>query len=237
LHYLAAKGYRIKYHKPEKGKHDIAMIGVDIKGRRVRVYEKAHHEVAAKEKFGRVRELKREYPKILEHISKDVDAKDETTRENARVAYIIAKTGLRPGTRKDTQGDVKAYGVTTLKKNHVAVSDGDVKFKFTGKKGVPIRLKVHDEKMSKIIRQQKREDGKELFPGTSDATVRNYLYQYGRFKPKDFRTLKATQIAEPLVKKGVKQSEVVKKVAKQLHNTPGVSRSSYVDPRLWGKQK
>lgn len=236
--YMAKKRFQpIKYRNPEKGDHDIAKVGIDSKGRRVRVYEKEHHVAASKEKFSRVRGLKKEYPKILEHISKDVDAKDETTRENARVAYIIAKTGFRPGTRKDTQGDVKAYGVTTLKKSHVAVSDGDVRFKFVGKKGVPISLKVHDEKMSKIIQQQKKESGKELFPNTSDATVRNYLYQYGRFKPKDFRTLKATQIAEPLVKRGIAESVVVSKVAKQLHNTPGVSKSSYVDPKLWGRKQ
>jgi DNA topoisomerase-1 len=163
---------------------------------------------------------------------------DPSVRKNARVAYVIAKTGMRPGTRKDMKADQESYGATTLRKKDVDVSGNTVKFHFTGKHGIPIKLEEKDAVMAKEIKEQKQESkGEELFPNTSDATLRNYLYKHGEYKPKDFRTLKANHIAERMVKAGISKEDVTKAVAKKLANTPEVSENSYIDPRVWKNER
>jgi DNA topoisomerase I len=230
-HYLASKGVKstaIKYKKAPAGAN-YEFYGVDQKGRRVRLYGKRHVEQQKAKKFRRVRILRKKMSMIEEGIKRDTEAKDEEKRENARVAYIILKTGLRPGSSKDTKAEQQAYGVTTLQKNQVKFSDGDATFDFIGKKGVHIIKKVHDPMLVRILKQQKNGEGKELFPNASDATVRRYLRKYGNVKTKDLRTLRANEIAEKLSKKGVGEKKIYEGVAKELNNTPGVSKSAYVD--------
>lgn len=244
-HALAARGvstsyfskkhdYSIKYRPVNSSKYDMVLVGTDRKGRRVRKYDKDHWKKVDKEKYLRAARLKKEYPAILQDVKTDMFSEDADTRKNARAVYVIAKTGMRPGTRKEMKADQTAYGVTTLKKQHVKVVGDKVKFNFTGKHGIPVRLEEKDAVLAKALTAQKKEvDGKELFPHASDATLRNYLYKHGEYKPKDFRTLKANHIAEKLVKSGVKRQEVTEKVAKQLANTPNVSENSYIDPKVW----
>jgi DNA topoisomerase IB len=93
---------------------------------------------------------------------------------------------------------------------------------------------VKDPVLAKVVKAQKHDSKSvELFPHTSDATLRNYLYKTTDYKPKDFRTVKANHIAEKLVKAGVSKEKVTEVVAKQLANTPKVSENSYIDPKVW----
>lgn len=234
-HLLAAKGVKsapIKYVKAPKNA-EYEYVGVDSKGRRVRLYDKDHKEAASKKKFNRIKRLEIAYPKILQQINKDVDDSNLDKKENARAAYVVLKTGLRPGSDKDTKGDVQAYGVTTLQKNQVSASGDNVQFNFIGKKGVLIEKRVTDPKLAEIVKEQKALPGKELFPNVSDATLRRYLKTHGNYNTKDYRTLRANRLAKSLVKKGVDDKEVVNVVAKDLSNTPGVSKSAYVNPEVF----
>jgi len=244
-HSLAARGYcskkydyAIKYAPVKSSKYDMVLVGTDRKGRRVRKYDDDHWKEASKEKFARVLALKKEYPEIIGEVKRDMHSEDPNVRKNARVTYIIAKTGIRPGTRKDMKADQESYGATTLKKEHVVVSGDKVKFNFTGKHGIPIKLEESDPVLAKAITDEKREvPGAELFPHTSDATVRNYLEKFGDYKSKDFRTLKANHIAEKMVKAGVPKQAVTEAVAKKLANTPSVSENSYIDPKVWKNER
>lgn len=248
-HSLAARGvssakyfskkhdYSIKYRPVNSRKYDMVLVGTDRKGRRVRKYDGAHWHEVDKEKYLRAAKLKHEMPKVLGQLKKDSFSADEDTRKNARALFVIAKTGMRPGTRKDMKADQHSYGVTTLKKSHVQTLGNEVKFSFTGKHGIPIKQTVQDAELAKVVKAQKQEaEGVELFPHTSDATLRNYLYKTTDYKPKDFRTVKANYIAEKLVEQGVSKEKVTQVVAKQLANTPKVSENSYIDPHIWKKE-
>ena len=114
--------YNINYHKSQSTKYDFKEVGVDAKGRRVRKYDEKHWQVADKEKYLRAAKLKHEMPKVMEQLTHDAFAGDDETKKNARAVLVIAKTGMRPGTRKDMKADQKSYGVTTLKKSHVQTS-------------------------------------------------------------------------------------------------------------------
>jgi len=79
----------------------------------------------------------------------------------------------------------------------------------------------------------------------SDQQLREYVATLngGKFRPKDFRTLKGTLLAEQMVeqaeaptdqktyKKAVRQ--VAKKVAATLGNTLTVALQSYIDPTVF----
>ena len=238
-HSLAARGYlskkkvsnAITYVKaPKSAAYEF--YGIDSKGRRVRLYGKEHSEAAAKAKFNRIDRLNKKYQQIESKLKQDIDAKDDDKRENARATYVILKTGLRPGSYTDTKGDVKAFGLTTLKNKDVTVRKNTAEFKFIGKKGVEIEKKVTDPTVARIVKSQKKIGNKELFPNITDDSVRGYVQKFGKFKPKDFRTLYANMVAKKLVKQGLPKKEVVQKVAVELQNTPGVAAGSYIDPKV-----
>jgi len=233
--FYAKKSNIIEYKDAPKGA-EYDKVGIDSKGRRVRLYSKEHKESVAKKKFSRVDRLKKKYPQILSCVEKDLSSKDQSTRENAMAMYVILKTGLRPGSYKETLGDVQAYGVSTLKAEHVSVKGNVVRFHFIGKKGVKIEKVVVDPKMASIIRKQKK-SGKELFPTVNDSSLRSYVAKFGQYKTKDFRTLHANTIATKLMNKGVDRKAVVVQVAAELQNTPGVAKSAYIAPSTYDSLK
>ena len=233
-HYLAAKGIKTKpidwKSAPKGAEYDF--YGIDSKGRRVRLYGKEHKQKVDTVKFKRVEQLDKKYSAVEARLKQDIDAKDETKRENARAAYVIFKTGLRPGTDKDTKGDVQAFGVTTLEPKTVKVSKDKVRFKFVGKKGVNIDKSVKDPTLKRIVTEQKRESKEELFPNITDDSVRRYIGKMGNYKTKDLRTLYANRLAKKLKKQGKPKKEIVETVAYELQNTPGVAKGAYIEPKV-----
>jgi DNA topoisomerase-1 len=243
-HALSAKGvrsynshkakYSIAFRPVHSKEYDYEAVGTDIKGRRVRKYDWDHHTLQARRKFERVRGLANKEGQILAEIKSDMSDPDANVRKNARAVYIIAKTGLRPGTRKEMLADTPSKGVTTLKKDDVSTSGDNVQFKFTGKHGIKFDTRVKDATMATAIKEQKQESANgELFQHTSDATLRNYLQKFGNVKTKDFRTLKATKMARQMKGAGLKKDVITEKVSNHLGNTPRVSESSYIDPLVW----
>ena len=230
--FFAKKDNSIDWMKAPPGvKYDF--YGIDSKGRRVRLYGKVHADKAASSKFSRIERLNKKYDSIEGSVKKDLDVKDVSKRENARATYVILKTGLRPGSDKDTKADVEASGLTTLNDDEVRVVGSTSRFKFVGKKGVSIDKSVRDPTLARIVKEQKRLKGDELFPNISDSSVRGYVRKFGAFKTKDFRTLYANKLAKGLVKQGVPKKQVIEKVAGELQNTPAVASGSYIDPKVF----
>jgi len=223
---------------------DMVASGVDSKGRNQANYSKSHGMKAAAAKFARTAELRRKQKEIRKEMDKDV--KNPKLRERASCARLIQATGLRPGSERDTLADKKAYGATTLEGRHVSVRAGNVRLKFTGKKGVSLDLPVDDPVVAKDLVARKKAASRtgKLFD-TDEGQVLSYNKSKdgGGFKTKDFRTAKGTNTAVDAVKRMPKPGnqkeykEAVKKVAKQvstvLGNTPAVALQSYIDPAVF----
>lgn len=207
--------------------------GVDTAGRIQYVYPKRVLERGTKKKFSRIERLAERKDEFLDRIKND--ARDG--RVEAQAVYTMFKTGFRPGSDKDTKAKKKAYGVTTLLKDHVKVRPPRVEFDFIGKKGVRIKKTVKDSLLAKIIKEHK--DSRRLFD-TSDAEVREYFdtKTQGRFQLKDIRTLKAFEVADEVLEKTKSKDpaeikkKVVAKVSEELGNTPTVAATSYIAPKL-----
>lgn len=222
---------------------DLLVKGFDEKGREQRIYSDAFIEKQQNEKFKRVKELRKQF----KAIDQQNNAKSEENKEDSDCLKLIMRMGIRPGSDKDTKAKVRAYGATTLEGKHVSISeDGSVILQFVGKKGVNLSIPVTDIDIQTMLKERKAKVGDDgrLFQ-TNASRLRDYSHQLddGKFKPKDFRTRLASDIAENTVKslqKPANEKEykkqvfnVAKIVSEKLGNTPTVALQSYIDPEIF----
>ncbi|WP_369525451.1 DNA topoisomerase IB [Bradyrhizobium japonicum] len=147
----------------------------------------------------------------------------------------------------------KSYGLTTMRRKHVAISRGALRFEFTGKSGKQWKLRVEDKRIAAIVKRCADIPGHELFkyidgdgePRTVDSgDVNAYIKEITGedFSAKDFRTWAGTVLAALALaelKKYDGQAEAkrnivaaVESVSKQLGNTPAICRKCYVHPEI-----
>lgn len=236
----------------DDAKAALQATGIDAKGRRQWVYSDAHAMKAAAEKFARISELNKKYEDVMAQNDKARKSKDAKTRDAADAMRLIMTTGIRPGSDADTKADKKAYGATTLTKDHVHVDDnGRVSLRFTGKKGVALDIPITDAQTALLLKRRVSaagSDGK-LFPNIDRKSLLEHSHSLdgGGFKTKDFRTLLGTRTAAteiekaPMPKTEKEYKAAVKAVAttvaKVLGNTPTVALQSYISPIVFANWK
>lgn len=221
----------------------------DEKGRTITRYAKNELYKNYIAKYDRTRKFEENLSPIISKIKKDINSKDPKKSEAALILYIIYKTGLRIGSNSDTKANVKAFGISTLLNKHVRF-DPETKtayLDFIGKKGVRNSATIKDELIYKKLSEMKLKNWSHRIFDTSASFVRNYFSTIdSRFKIKDFRTLKANEVAKKIIdtrrgpapteKKFKKwQIQTADYVAKKLGNTRGVALNDYIDPQLWNK--
>ena len=182
---------------------------------------------------------------------------DELDRErvSAVALRLISLGWFRVGSERFAREGT--YGVTTLLRRHVEVRGTRIRLSFPSKAGIRVRSELVDEELADAIRgllkvrggprvfKYRWEDG--LYNLTSER-LNDYvkIYLGEEFSAKDFRTwggtpLAAVYFAELDEQHGLPESvraqkrsvsAVMQRVAKQLGNTPAVTRSSYVSPAV-----
>lgn len=232
-------------------KGNLLAKGVDSKGRAQYRYGQTHTMKASANKFGRVTELRKQRAKILKEINQDIRAGEN--KEEAIVAKLVMRTGMRPGSDADSMAAHKSYGATTLEGRHIiAKPDGTATIRFVPgkKKGQEIEMPVTDKGLASILIKRANKVGpdRRLFK-TNASKLRNYSKTKGGggFKTKDHRTALGTETAiaaiksmpQPTTKKAYKAAlkEVSTRVSDVLGNTPSVAFKSYIDPHVWSSWK
>lgn len=221
---------------------------LDTKGRSIKAYSKREIIKGFDNKYKRLRRFKKNYQSMVERMIRDIRSPDSRVSQSALIMYMIYKTGLRIGSNNDTRANVKAYGISTLLNKHVKLEAPDkIRLDFIGKKGVRNTATIRDPLIYNELRRRKSSRYNEPIFDISHNIVRKYLQSLDpRFIIKDFRTLKANQIAEELIRKRKGpapnettfkkwQLEVATEVAKELGNTRSVALNDYIDPRVWEK--
>jgi len=219
----------------------IQATGQDSKGRRVYLYSTEYMGRAAAAKFSRLKAFGKAYPSLIKKIERDMQ-----TSEEARVLYLIAKTGFRIGSDSETLAKVKAFGASTLRCSHVSIEGNALSFDFTGKKGVRVNKVLKNTFLAKNIAG--RCDGgadRHIFQ-TTDEAIRAYLNSIqgdSAFMVKDFRTYMGTLTAfrkiksmpPPVNSREFKKSrrEVGEAVAQKLGNSPTIALNSYISPEVF----
>ena len=232
----------------------IQAVGTDAAGRRQYRYHDVWRTRRDQEKFDHMLDFARALPALREVIARDLVG-DELTRARvlACATRLLDIGFFRIGTEGYAEQN-QSYGLATIRKGHVRLVDGQVRFDYVAKSGKRRIQSVVDPEVYAVVEalKRRRSSGGELLAyreGRKWHDVRsNDINAYikdstgAEFTAKDFRTWNATVLAavslavasEARSAAGRKRAVAwaMKEVAHWLGNTPAVCRSSYVDPRV-----
>lgn len=160
-----------------------------------------------KAKYEKAARLKEEIGKILDRMVHDMKSTDEETRTIATACYLIYRTAMRVGDEKDAD-EADTVGATTLRKEHINITDDAVRFNFLGKDSVrwkeTVKAEGHDmqfrENLKRIIEKKNPKD--EIFKKIKSRHVNAYYSGIvSGMTAKVFRTYLATKVVREYLTK------------------------------------
>lgn len=225
--------------------------GYDARNRKQYRYNDRAVERRELRKYYRMRELAKSLPKMRGTLRSDA-ARRHLSRDTvaATVLRLISESFCRVGGERYAREN-GTYGITTLRKKHVAIEGECVVLSYLGKSNKRQRQVVVNPELAKLVARQLKLPGARLFRyrssegGWCDLTARdvnNYVHErLGRqFSAKDFRTWGGTlRAATVLAELGAARNEreakrnvamAMRLVSSELGNTPTICRKSYVHP-------
>lgn len=154
-----------------------------------------------KAKYVKAEALAADIDKVLDRMAVDMDnSEDPEMRKISTVCYLIYRTAMRVGDEKDPD-EADTVGATTLRKEHVKITEDSVEFDFLGKDSIRWQETIkatgpHDKKflrnLAEIV-QDKRGPKDEIFDGISSRKVNAYYSKIVSYlTAKVFRTYSAT---------------------------------------------
>jgi DNA topoisomerase-1 len=184
----------------------IQATGLDARGRKQYRYHSKWRELREQTKYEHVMQFAAALPALRDRVVADMNLSG-LPREKvlATIVSLLEKTLIRVGNAEYAETN-KSYGLTTMRRKHVAVGRGGLRFDFTGKSGKQWKLQVQDKRIAAIVKRCAEIPGHELFKyldndGTSSTVdsgdVNDYIKNIagGDFSAKDFRTWAGTVLA------------------------------------------
>jgi DNA topoisomerase I len=227
--------------------------GLDAAGRRQYLYHANYRAQQEQAKFDRLIRFAERLPDLraanAEHMDHDVL---DRLRVSAIATRLINAGWFRVGSERYAK-ESRTYGITTLRKDHVHVRGNKIAFDFVAKHRTVVRTTLVDEELAESVKELLAlPGGRRLFRyewedrrfSLTGARLNDYVREYlgEEFTAKDFRTWGGTLIAAiEFAEHGPAESEsvakkvipaVMRRVGKELGNTPAVARSSYVSPAV-----
>ena len=232
----------------------IQATGVDSRGRTQYRYHPLWREQRDAQKFAHMLRFASALPALRTTTLRDLKRRHlDRDRVVAGAVRLIDLGLFRIGGEKYAELD-HHYGATTLEKRHVRVTRDGLMFDYIGKEGKHRALAITDEAVRPTVRALARNgNGLDALFCWDDGGAWHRLRSHdvssyiaaragGHFTAKEFRTWNATVLmALVLANAGPSptartRSKViaagVREVADWLGDTPTVTRTSYVDPRL-----
>jgi DNA topoisomerase-1 len=225
----------------------------DGRGRKQYRYHPQFRQQRDGTKFERMFELSDVLWKIRERVESDINLPGLARNKiMATVVWLLETTLIRIGSDEYRKAN-KSFGLTTLRRRHVAVVGSDMRFEFKGKSGIQHAVSVADKRIARIVQRCQALPGEELFKYLDDEGKRQeveaedvnaYLQEVtGReVTAKDFRTWAGTMLAAEALRAmgpaGTKRDaekniiSAVDLTAKRLGNTRSVCRKYYIHPAL-----
>lgn len=229
----------------------IQATGRDQKGRKQYRYHPDWMSQRAETKFARLIDFAEALPALRSRIKADMALPGlPRAKVLATVASLLETTLIRVG-NEDYARRNRSFGLTTLRRRHLRMEGGELRFDFRGKSGKLWRVSVRDRRIAKVLRTCQELPGQTLFRyrdadgealAVTSADVNEYLREAtgAEITAKDFRTwagtvMAAAALAELPPQDSARASaaalkDVIARVARKLGNTPTVCRKSYVHP-------
>lgn len=199
-------------------------------------------------KFSQLAEFGRHLPSIRARVSRDLKAPPGDPRfALAAAATLIDRLSLRVG-GEDYARENGSYGALTLRNKHVKLRDGQIALDFKAKSGQRVRRSLKDRTLLRVLEKASDLPGAELLTWVDDAgeahaltstALNAYLDEADgdeavAFTAKTFRTWAGTLAAFERALAGDKPTvkALAEASAGRLHNTPAVSKASYVHPSV-----
>jgi DNA topoisomerase-1 len=236
----------------------IQATGTDAAGRKQYRYHDLWRERRDRQKFEEMTSFARALPRLRRRVARDL-AKDGMPREKALACAVrLLERGFFRIGSEDYAEENDTYGIATMKKRHVTVSDDQVVFDYEAKGGQRRLQSIGDPEVAAVVRELKRRRGggdgllayKEgrRWVDVKSSDINEYVKAAagGDFSAKDFRTWSGTVLAAVALavsapaqlSKGSRKrakTRAIREVAHYLGNTPAVARSSYIDPRVFDR--
>ncbi len=229
-------------------------IGTDARGRRQYRYHPDWHAERGKAKFERLADFASRLPDLRERVDSDLRSRGlNMDKALATVVWMLDNLYIRIGNAAYAETN-NSFGLTTLRRRHVKVEGGSVKFRFKGKSGKEWNLAHSDRRIANVVRKLQELPGQQLFQYICDDggcrqissnDVNAYIKEVTGedFSSRQFRTWGATCMAvEALASIEVattnralarQLNEAIDHVASKLVNTRSVCRSSYIHPAVF----
>jgi DNA topoisomerase-1 len=231
----------------------IQATGRDLRSRKQYRYHVRFRRLRDETKFARMIDFGRSLPALRRRVEEDL-SREGMPREKviATCVRLLDTSYIRVGNTVYVRQN-ESFGLTTLRVDHVAVSEDGLRFKFRGKAGKEHDIDVRDPYLAAIVRGLQELPGQTLFHyldesgrvrNVDSADVNRYLRQTTGhdFTAKDFRTWAGTVLAArelsrlgPFTTPAQARRNVaaaIRRVASRLGNTPAVCRKSYVHPAI-----
>ncbi|NLS04010.1 DNA topoisomerase IB [Rhizobium sp. P32RR-XVIII] len=223
--------------------------GFDARGRKQYRYHKNWQSFRSVAKFDQLVEFGQALPKIRRQVLRDLDTgADDVRGILAALTTLLDEAHLRVG----NQAYVKengTYGATTLLKRHIKMTDGRIELKFRAKGGKRVQRSLKHPRLQKILEEIADLPGRQLFVWKDETgslkpvesgRLNAYLAEISgiQITAKTFRTwagsLAAFGAARAAIEMGERPTvkEMAEASAEVLHNTPAISRSSYIHPSI-----
>ena len=233
----------------------IQATGIDDARRKQYLYHERWRAHRDRQKFEQMAEFGAALPRLRTAVEADLSMRGLVRERVLGCAIRLLDLGFfRVGSERYA-AENETYGLATLKKGQVRLERGRAVFDYRAKGSVRQVQEVADPSVLPTIRALKRRrtgptdllayrNGRVWHDVRADE-INDRLKELagGDFTAKDFRTWNATVLAAvqlashdppPASKTARKRavSDAVKQVAAYLSNTPAVSRSAYIDPRV-----
>lgn len=232
----------------------IQAVGTDAAGRRQYRYHDQWRTERDRAKFDRTADFGTALPKLRAQVDRDLK-RDGLQRSRVLAAVVrLLDVGLFRIGGEEYADEHETFGVASLQKEHVKIRDGEMIFTYQAKGSIERVVEVRDDQVREVVAalRRRRSGGPNLFAYKQGRRwvdihahdVNDYIKHVAgpEFSAKDFRTWSGTVLAaaalaeyEPDADLRVRRREVteaVAEVAEHLGNTPAVSRSAYIDPRI-----
>jgi DNA topoisomerase-1 len=197
-------------------------------------------------------EFGRALPRIRARVARDLNLPGmPCDKVIAAIVQLLDTTLIRIGSVEYAREN-QSYGLTTLRKKHVKIEAGQLRFRFRGKSGIEHDVTVNNPRVKRIVRRCAELPGHDLFQYLDDdgtrrtvgsADINDYLRRASGadFTAKDYRTWAGSVYALAALRRLMCSSAAearrhivttVKDVAALLRNTPAVCKRCYIHPAV-----